>query len=175
MIRKFKDFTPSIGKRVFVDTQATVIGDVCLGDDVSIWPQSVIRGDINPITVGKRTNIQDGSIVHVTHKSQYSDGCECHIGSDVTIGHGCIIHACTIEDMALVGMGSVILDGTTISKKVIIGAKSLVPSGKTLESGYLYMGSPCKKIRPLKDDELEFLKYSATHYVNTKNDFLSQS
>jgi carbonic anhydrase/acetyltransferase-like protein (isoleucine patch superfamily) len=175
MIRKFKDFTPSIGKRVFVDIQATVIGDVCLGDDVSIWPQSVIRGDINPITVGKRTNIQDGSIVHVTHKSQYSDGCECHIGSDVTIGHGCIIHACTIEDMALVGMGSVILDGTTISKKVIIGAKSLVPSGKTLESGYLYMGSPCKKIRPLKDDELAFLKYSATHYVNTKNDFLSQS
>ena len=175
MIRKFKDFTPSIGKRVFVDTQATVIGDVCLGDDVSIWPQSVIRGDINPITIGKRTNIQDGSIVHVTHKSQYSDGCECHIGSDVTIGHGCIIHACTIEDMALVGMGSVILDGTTISKKVIIGAKSLVPSGKPLESGYLYMGSPCKKIRPLKDDELEFLKYSATHYVNTKNDFLSQS
>ena len=175
MIRKFKDSTPSIGKRVFVDIQATVIGDVCLGDDVSIWPQSVIRGDINPITIGKRTNIQDGSIVHVTHKSQYSDGCECHIGSDVTIGHGCIIHACTIEDMALVGMGSVILDGTTISKKVIIGAKSLVPSGKTLESGYLYMGSPCKKIRPLKDDELEFLKYSATHYVNTKNDFLSQS
>ena len=175
MIRKFKDFTPSLGKRVFVDTQATVIGDVCLGDDVSIWPQSVIRGDINPITIGKRTNIQDGSIVHVTHKSQYSDGCECHIGSDVTIGHGCIIHACTIEDMTLVGMGSVILDGTTISKKVIIGAKSLVPSGKTLESGYLYMGSPCKKIRPLKDDELEFLKYSATHYVNTKNDFLSQS
>ena len=175
MIRKFKDFTPSIGKRVFVDIQATVIGDVCLGDDVSIWPQSVIRGDINPITIGKRTNIQDGSIVHVTHKSQYSDGCECHIGSDVTIGHGCIIHACTIEDMALVGMGSVILDGTTISKKVIIGAKSLVPSGKTLESGFLYMGSPCKKIRPLKDGELEFLKYSATHYVNTKNDFLSQS
>ena len=175
MIRKFKDFTPSIGKRVFVDIQATVIGDVCLEDDVSIWPQSVIRGDINPITIGKRTNIQDGSIVHVTHKSQYSDGHECHIGSDVTIGHGCIIHACTIEDMALVGMGSVILDGTTISKKVIIGAKSLVPSGKTLESGYLYMGSPCKKIRPLKDGELEFLKYSATHYVNTKNDFLSQS
>ena len=175
MIRKFKDFTPSIGKRVFVDIQATVIGDVCLGDDVSIWPQSVIRGDINPITIGKRTNIQDGSIVHVTHKSQYSDGHECHIGSDVTIGHGCIIHACTIEDMALIGMGSVILDGTTISNKVIIGAKSLVPSGKLLESGYLYMGSPCKKIRPLKDGELEFLKYSATHYVNTKNDFLSQS
>ena len=85
MIRKFKDFTPSIGKRVFVDTQATVIGDVYLGDDVSIWPQTVIRGDINPIRIGERTNIQDGSIVHVTHKSQYSHGYECHIGSDVTI------------------------------------------------------------------------------------------
>jgi carbonic anhydrase/acetyltransferase-like protein (isoleucine patch superfamily) len=174
MIRKFKDFTPSMGKRVFVDEQATVIGDVSLGDDVSVWPQSVIRGDINPITIGERTNIQDGSIVHVTHKSQYSDGYQCNIGADVTIGHGCIIHACTIEDMALVGMGSVILDGTIISKKVIIGAKSLVPSGKTLESGYLYMGSPCKKIRPLNDAELEFLKYSATHYVNTKDDFLSE-
>ena len=120
MIRKFKDFTPSIGKRVFVDEQATVIGDVSLGDDVSVWPQSVIRGDINPITIGERTNIQDGSIVHVTHKSQYSEGYQCHIGADVTIGHGCIIHACTIEDMALVGMGSVILDGTIISKKVIL-------------------------------------------------------
>ena len=86
-----------------------------------------------------------------------------------------VIHACTIEDMSLVGMGSVILDGTTISKKVIIGAKSLVPSGKTLESGFLYMGSPCKKIRPLKDAELEFLRYSAIHYVDTKNDFLSES
>ena len=118
MIRQFKDFTPSIGKRVFVDEQATVIGDVSLGDDVSVWPQSVIRGDINPITIGERTNIQDGSIVHVTHKSQYSEGYQCHIGADVTIGHGCIIHACTIEDMALVGMGSVILDGNIISKKV---------------------------------------------------------
>tara|TARA_B100001059_G_scaffold236582_1_gene287972 strand:+ start:24 stop:551 length:528 start_codon:yes stop_codon:yes gene_type:complete len=175
MIRKFKDYMPSLGNQVFVDEQATVIGNVSLGNDVSIWPQSVIRGDINPITIGHRTNVQDGSIVHVTHTSKYSNGYECHIGSDVTIGHGCIIHACTIEDSALVGMGSVILDGTTISSNVIIGAKSLVPSGKVLESGFLYMGAPCKKIRPLKESELEFLKYSATHYVNTKNDFLNQS
>jgi len=175
MIRKFKEFTPCIGNRVYVDEQATVIGDVSLNDDVSIWPQSVIRGDINPITIGERTNIQDGSVVHVTHKSQYSTGHECHIGSDVTIGHGCIIHACTIEDMTLIGMGSVILDGTTVSSNVIVGAKSLVPSGKILESGYLYIGAPCKKIRPLKDSELDFLKYSASHYVNTKNEYLTQS
>ena len=175
MIRKFKEFIPSLGNQVFVDEQATVIGDVSLGDDVSIWPQSVVRGDINPISIGSRTNIQDGSVVHVTHKSEYSPGHECKIGTDVTVGHGCIIHACTIEDMALIGMGSVLLDGSTIQSNVIVGAKSLVPSGKVLESGYLYIGSPCKKIRPLKKSEIKFLKYSAEHYVNTKNDFLKFS
>ena len=175
MIRKFKEFIPSLGNQVFVDEQATVIGDVSLGDDVSIWPQSVVRGDINPISIGSRTNIQDGSVVHVTHKSEYSPGHECKIGADVTVGHGCIIHACTIEDMVLIGMGSVLLDGSTIQSNVIIGAKSLVPSGKVLESGYLYIGSPCKKIRPLKNSEIKFLKYSAEHYVKTKNDFLKFS
>ena len=175
MIRKFKEFIPSLGNQVFVDEQATVIGDVSLADDVSIWPQSVVRGDINPISIGSRTNIQDGSVVHVTHKSEYSPGHECRIGADVTVGHGCIIHACTIEDMVLIGMGSVLLDGSTIQSNIIIGAKSLVPSGKVLESGYLYIGSPCKKIRPLKNSEIKFLKYSAEHYVNTKNDFLKFS
>jgi carbonic anhydrase/acetyltransferase-like protein (isoleucine patch superfamily) len=175
MIRKFKEFIPSLGNQVFVDEQATVIGDVSLADDVSIWPQSVVRGDINPISIGSRTNIQDGSVVHVTHKSEYSPGHECRIGADVTVGHGCIIHACTIEDMVLIGMGSVLLDGSTIQSNIIIGAKSLVPSGKVLESGYLYIGSPCKKIRPLKNSELKFLKYSAEHYVNTKNEFLKLS
>ena len=175
MIRKFKTYTPKLGKRVFVDEQASVIGDVSIGNDSSIWPQTVVRGDINPITIGHRTNIQDGSIVHVTHKSEYSNGYECHIGSDVTVGHGCIIHACVIEDMSLIGMGSVILDGAKIKSNIIIGAKSLVPSGKCLESGYLYIGSPCKQVRPLKDSEINFLQYSATHYVNTKNDFLDNS
>tara|TARA_B100000676_G_scaffold129858_1_gene128927 strand:+ start:252 stop:779 length:528 start_codon:yes stop_codon:yes gene_type:complete len=172
MIRKFKSFEPSLGLRVYVDEQATVIGDVTLADDTSVWPQSVIRGDINPITIGARTNIQDGSVVHVTHASNYSEGYGCNIGSDVTVGHGCIIHACTIHDKSLIGMGSVILDGAIIETKVIVGAKSLVPSGKKLESGFLYMGSPCKQIRPLKDSEVEFLEYSANHYVRNKDDFL---
>ena len=97
---------------------------------------TVIRGDIKPINVGARTNIQDGSVVHVTHESDYSKGYECNIGSDVTVGHGCIIHACTIHDKSLIGMGSVILDGAIIETNVIVGAKSLVPSGKKLESGY---------------------------------------
>jgi len=172
MIRKFKSFEPSLGLRVYVDEQATVIGDVTLADDTSVWPQSVIRGDINPITIGARTNIQDGSVVHVTHASNFSEGYGCNIGSDVTVGHGCIIHACTIHDKSLIGMGSVILDGAIIETKVIVGAKSLVPSGKKLESGFLYMGSPCKQIRPLKDSEVEFLEYSANHYVRNKDDFL---
>ena len=175
MIRKFKSFEPSLGLRVYVDEQATVIGDVTLADDSSVWPQSVIRGDINPITIGARTNIQDGSVVHVTHASNYSEGYGCNIGSDVTVGHGCIIHACTIHDKSLIGMGSVILDGAIIETKVIVGAKSLVPSGKKLESGFLYMGSPCKQIRPLKDSEVEFLEYSANHYVRNKDDFLQSS
>ena len=119
MIRKFKTYTPKLGKRVFVDEQASVIGDVSIGNDSSIWPQTVVRGDINPITIGHRTNIQDGSIVYVTHKSEYSNGYECHIGSDVTVGHGCIIHACVIEDMSLIGMGSVILDGAKIKSNII--------------------------------------------------------
>ena len=113
--------------------------------------------------------------MHVTHSSKYSKGFECHVGSDVTIGHGCIIHACSIANMCLIGMGSVLLDGVKISSNVMIGAKSLVPSGKTLESGFLYLGSPCKQIRPLKETELKFLKYSAEHYVNTKNEYLSNS
>ena len=175
MIRNFKKFTPNLGKSVYVDVQASVIGDVVIGNDSSVWPQTVIRGDINPIRIGDRTNIQDGSVVHVTHSSKYSQGFECNIGSDVTIGHGCIIHACSISDMCLIGMGSVILDGVNIPSNVMIGAKSLVSSGKQLESGYLYLGSPCKKIRPLKDSELEFLKYSALHYVNIKNDYLTNS
>ena len=175
MIRKFKSHVPQLGSRVFVDVQATVIGDVTLGDDSSIWPQTVIRGDIKPISIGERSNIQDGSVVHVTHKSDYSPGYECIIGSDVTIGHGCIIHACTIESLSLIGMGSTVLDGAVVESQVMIGANSLVPPGKKLESGYLYMGSPCKKIRPLKDSEIKFLEYSATHYVQTKDDFLNSS
>ena len=175
MIRKFKSHVPQLGSRVFVDVQATVIGDVTLGDDSSIWPQTVIRGDIKPISIGERSNIQDGSVVHVTHKSDYSQGYECIIGSDVTIGHGCIIHACTIESLSLIGMGSTVLDGALVESQVMIGANSLVPPGKKLESGYLYMGSPCKKIRPLKDSEIKFLEYSASHYVQTKDDFLNSS
>ena len=175
MFYDLKDKKPKNSGENWVAPNATIIGDVTLEKNTSIWFNAVLRGDIENIHIGEGSNIQDGSVVHVTHESAYSKGYECNIGSDVTVGHGCIIHACTIHDKSLIGMGSVILDGAIVETNVIVGAKSLVPSGKKLESGYLYMGSPCKQIRPLNDSEIEFLDYSASHYVINKDEYLVSS
>lgn len=135
----------------------------------------VIRGDVNSVSIGARTNIQDGSVLHVTHKSSYNpDGNPLVIGEDVTVGHKVMLHGCTIGNRVLVGMGSIVLDGATIEDDVMIGAGSLVPQNKRLESGYLYLGSPVKQIRPLKDTELEGLRYSANNYVKWKDEYLTQ-
>jgi carbonic anhydrase/acetyltransferase-like protein (isoleucine patch superfamily) len=174
-LRSFKDQSPRLGKRVMVDPSSVVIGDVTLADDVSIWPLVAIRGDVNRVTIGARTNIQDGSVLHVTHKSSYNPaGNPLVIGEDVTVGHKAMLHGCTIGDRVLVGMGSILLDGAIIEDDVMIGAGSLVPPGKRLVSGYLYLGSPVKQIRPLKPEEREGLLYSANNYVNWKNDYLDQ-
>jgi len=169
MIRSFENTHPDISESAYIDEQSTVIGDVKIGDDSAMWPQSVARGDINPIIIGARTNIQDGSIIHVTHKSEYSVGFNVTIGDDVTIGHSVIIHACEIGNRVLVGMGSIILDGSKIPDEVMIGAGSLISPGKTLESGFLYLGSPAKKVRELNNKERSFLLYSAKNYVDLKN------
>ena len=171
-IKSYKNQNPKIHKSAYIDEQSTVIGNVEIGEDSAMWPQAVARGDINPITIGKRTNVQDGSIIHVTHKSDYSPGYAVRIGDDVTIGHSAIIHACIITDRVLIGMGSIILDGAVIQHDVMLGAGSLVGPGKTLESGYLYVGSPAKKIRELNEKELKFLIYSAQGYVELKNNYL---
>lgn len=172
-IKPFKTKTPQLGNSVFIDDSALVIGDVEIGEDSSVWPMSVLRGDVHFIRVGKRTNIQDGSICHVTHYGEYSpEGSPLIIGDDVTVGHHCTIHACRIANRVLVGMGSIILDGAIIQDDVMLGAGSLVSPGKILESGYLWLGSPAKKIRPLKEEEIKFLKYSAKHYVDLKNQYL---
>ena len=164
-IRPFEEHTPQIHSTVYVDDTALVIGDVEIGEDSSVWPMSVIRGDIQRIRIGARTSIQDGSVIHVTHDSRFSPGGQATlIGNDVTVGHKVILHACTIEDYCLIGMGSIIMDKAVVRSRVTIGAGSVVPPGKVLESGFLYVGSPVKQIRPLNERELEFLEYSAQNY-----------
>lgn len=172
-IKKFENFTPQLESGVYVAESAVVIGDVSLGADASVWPATVIRGDIHRIEIGARSNIQDGSVLHVTHDSRFNEGgFPLLVGKGVTVGHSVTLHGCTIGDSCLIGIGSIILDGVIVEDKVMVGAGSLIPPGKRLESGHLYVGSPVKKIRPLKEKELEFLGYSEENYVKLKNRFL---
>ena len=165
-IRDFEGRHPSIHPSAYIDELALVAGRVTIGAYSSVWPMSVLRGDINTISIGERTNIQDGSILHVTHDSEYAEGgVPLLVGSDVTVGHKVILHACTIEDLCLIGMGAVVLDGALIREGAMIGAGSLVPPNKELDGGYLYVGSPVKRVRALSDREKRYLKYSAEHYV----------
>ncbi|MFG0516698.1 gamma carbonic anhydrase family protein [Kluyvera intermedia] len=175
VLRRYKDLFPVIGDRVMIDASSVIVGDVRLADDVSIWPLVAARGDVNYIQIGARSNIQDGSVLHVTHKSAKNpQGNPLIVGEDVTVGHKVMLHGCTIGNRVLVGMGSILLDGVIVEDDVMIGAGSLVPQHKRLESGYLYLGSPVKQIRPLKEAELEGLRYSANNYVKWKDDYLSQ-
>ena len=175
VLRRYKDLFPVIGNRVMIDDSSVIVGDVRLADDVSIWPLVAARGDVNYIQVGARSNIQDGSVLHVTHKSAKNpEGNPLIVGEDVTVGHKVMLHGCTIGNRVLVGMGSILLDGVVVEDDVMIGAGSLVPQHKRLESGYLYLGSPVKQVRPLKEAELEGLRYSANNYVKWKNDYLDQ-
>ena len=169
-IRKFEKYTPNIAQSAYVDESAVVIGDVVIGADTSIWPMCSVRGDIHSIQIGERTNIQDGSILHVTHDSEFAPGgYALSIGSDVTVGHNTVVHACTVEDLCLIGMGSVLLDGAVVRSGAIVGAGSLVSPRKELEGGYLWLGSPVRRVRELSDAEKAFLEYSAAHYVDLKN------
>jgi carbonic anhydrase/acetyltransferase-like protein (isoleucine patch superfamily) len=172
-IRTYLGITPKLGANVFIDDAAVVIGDVEIGDDSSIWPCTVIRGDMHKIRIGSRTSIQDGSILHITHASDYNPaGHPLIIGDEVTVGHSVCLHGCTIGNRVLIGIGSTLLDGVVVEDEVVVGAGSLVPPGKRLESGFLYMGSPVKQMRPLKDSERSFFRYSANNYVQLKNTYL---
>lgn len=174
-IRTFQGITPKLGERAFVDSSAVVLGDVEIGDDSSVWPQVAIRGDVHRIRIGARTSIQDGSVLHVTHAGPFNpDGYPLEIGDDVTVGHKVTLHGCRIGNRVLVGMGAIVLDGAVVEDEVIIGAGSLVPPGKTLESGYLYVGSPVKQARPLSDKERGFFAYSAGNYVKLKDQHLAE-
>ncbi len=171
--RSYLDHHPSCGQRVWLDPDATVIGAVSLADDVSIWPRTVLRGDVNFITIGARTNIQDGTICHVTHDSPYSPGgFPLVLGEDITVGHAAVLHACTIGDRCLIGMGALVMDGAVIENDVMLAAGSLVSPGKHLRAGWLYRGRPAEPVRELSNRELEMLRYSAAHYVRLKDRYL---
>lgn len=166
MIRPFEDLKPNIAPSAYIDPQAVVIGDVKVGENASIFPMAVARGDIHRIEIGARTNIQDGSILHVTHDSAYCPGgLPLIIGENVTVGHQVTLHACTIGDYCLIGMGSIVLDGAVLEPYTLLGAGSLVSPHKTLEGGFLWRGSPAKKIRPLTEKEMQYFEYSAQNYV----------
>ena len=174
-LRAHKQHSPQLGERVLVDPTAVVIGDVAIGNDSSIWPMVVVRGDMHRIRIGQRTSIQDGSVLHITHAGPFNPaGYPLTIGDEVTVGHSVNLHGCSIGNRVLVGIGSTIMDGAVIEDDVVIGAGSLVPPGKTLESGYMYVGSPAKQARPLKDKERQFFSYSASNYVQLKDEHLHE-
>ena len=172
-IRTFRGHTPKLGKKVFVDETAVVLGDVEIGDDSSIWPMAVVRGDMNKITIGKRTSIQDGSVLHITHASDYNpDGYPLIIGDEVTVGHKATLHGCTIHNRCLIGIGAIVLDGAVVEEEVIVAAGCLVPPGKRLESGFVYKGNPAQKVRPVTEKEKSFFSYGAGNYARLKDEYL---
>jgi len=173
-IRPYRSQLPRLGANVYVDPAALVVGDVELGDDVSFWPFTVARGDVNYIRIGARTNVQDGSVLHVTHDGPYTPGgFPLLIGADVTIGHGAILHACTIEDVCLIGMHATILDGAVVRTHAMVGASAVVTPGKIVGAGELWVGNPARCVRKLTDTQIEQLHYSARHYVRLKDEYLA--
>ena len=171
-IRPYLEHHPKIDATCYVDKMSVVIGEVTLAENVSVWPFAVIRGDVNHIKIGRNSNVQDHAMLHVSHKkADKPEGSPLIIGEDVTIGHHVKLHGCTIGNRVLVGIGTIILDDVVVEDDVMIGAGSLVPPNKVLESGYLYVGSPVKKVRPLTDKEKAFLTYSAQNYVKVSGNY----
>lgn len=159
LILPFKGTSPTIADDCFIAPNATVIGDVVIGSGTSVWFGVVIRGDVHEIRIGERTNIQDGTIIHVTEGKLGT-----YIGSDITIGHGAVLHACTLEDGCFVGMGATVLDGAVIEAGAMVAAGAVVTPGKRVKKGELWSGNPAKLMRPLRDEELAFFPKSATKY-----------
>ena len=172
-LRPYHDVMPALGNHCYVADSAELIGKLTVGDDSSFWPQVVVRGDVNVIAIGARTNVQDGAVLHVSHDHDAQPGgFPLLIGDEVTIGHKAILHGCTIGQRCLIGMGSVVLDGAILEDGVMLGAGSLVPPHKRLEGGFLWLGQPARRIRPLTEAERAHLAYSAAHYVRLKDEYL---
>ena len=171
-IRPFLGVAPRLAASAYVDPAAVVIGNVELEEDASVWPGAVARGDVHAIRIGARTNIQDCAVLHVTHDGQYTlGGFPLSIGADVTIGHGAVVHACTIQSAVLIGMNATILDGVLVKKHSMVGAGAVLTPGKVVGEGELWHGNPARFVRKLSDSEIEHLYYSAKHYVRLKNQY----
>ena len=171
---EFEGKSPNIDKSVFVASSADIIGEVSIGADSSIWFGCVVRGDVHFIHIGKRTSIQDLSMIHVTHftKEDRSDGNPTIIGDDVTVGHRVMLHGCEIQNACLIGMSATILDGAIIGEESIVGANSLVTKGKKFPPRSLIVGSPAKRVRELSDEEVASLYKSAQNYVDFKDRYI---
>jgi carbonic anhydrase/acetyltransferase-like protein (isoleucine patch superfamily) len=172
-VRRYRDWEPGIGRAVWIDPSAVVIGRVTIADDSSIWPGAVVRGDVNFIRIGARTSIQDGSVLHVASaRLAGGEGIPLIVGDECTVGHRVVLHACTIGNRCLVGMGSIVMDGAEIADEVIVGAGALVTAGTTLPPRTLWTGSPARQRRALDAKEIAYLAESAAHYVSLKDDYL---
>lgn len=175
-IRSFQNKVPRQGERVFVDPASTVIGEVTLGDDSSVWPGAVVRGDMHRIVIGARTSVQDNAVLHITHDSAFNPGgFPLTLGDDVTVGHQAMLHGCTIGDRVMIGMQTMIMDGAVVESDVMLAAGSLVSPGKRLASGWLYPGRPARAVRELTAKEIEFLPYVAGNYVKLKDQYLDEA
>ena len=170
MLRPFRSTCPTVHGSAFIDQSAQVIGDVHIGPESSVWMNVVIRGDVNVIRIGARTNIQDGTIVHVMRETHPT-----MIGDDVTIGHGAVVHGCTIEDRCLIGMGAVVLNGCRVGTGSIVAAGSVLPEGMVVPPGSMVMGVPAKVRRPLTTEEDTSIKWYADNYVRYRLDFQHES
>lgn len=172
-VRPYRDIRPEVGRRVWIDPAATVIGRVTIGEDASLWPGVIVRGDVNWITIGARTNIQDGSVLHVgSARLAGGDGIPCIVGEECSIGHAAVVHACTLGRRCLVGMGAILMDGAVVGDECIIGAGALVTAGTVIPPRTLWVGSPARQRRALDEKEIAFLAESAAHYVALKDDYL---
>ena len=173
-LRPYRDWRPVVGARAWIDPAATVIGRVTLGEDVSLWPGVVVRGDVNPISIGARTNVQDGAVLHVgSSRLAGGDGIPCILGEECSIGHAAVVHACTLGRRVLVGMGAILMDGAVVGDESIIGAGALVTAGTRVPPRTLWVGSPARERRALAPEEIAFLAESAAHYVALKDEYLT--
>ena len=169
-IRPHQGISPRIAASAYIDESARIVGDVVVGGESSVWLNAVIRGDVNHVRIGARTNLQDGVLVHVNHEPSHPT----LVGDDVTVGHGAILHGCTVEDRCLIGMGAILLNGCRIGSDSIVAAGSLVTEGTLVPAGSLVMGSPGRVRRPVTDAERAFIAQSAANYVEYRRTYLPE-